>query len=226
MGTPPENMEPTQEAPLTPAPAPAGGGRNVTPVQIAIVVGALVVLLGLVWFFFLRGGGEEPAGPVAPPAAPAPTEEPVDIDEPDDADDAPVETFEVFAPRDPFEPLISAAGAGGGGGDAGTEPGDGTDGDDGDGTGTDGDGTGTGTGTTDGDAGSRDVGGRRVKVVDVYREGGQDRAQIQVDSTVYTVDEGERFAENFQLVAASGQCATMLFGDDEFTLCEGEEILK
>jgi hypothetical protein len=61
-------------------------------------------------------------------------------------------------------------------------------------------------------------------VVDVRARGG--RAQIQVDGTVYTVDEGETFADNFQLVDASGECATMLFGDDEFTLCEGEEILK
>jgi hypothetical protein len=63
-------------------------------------------------------------------------------------------------------------------------------------------------------------------VVDVYNEGGNARAQVQVDGTVYTVDEGERFADNFQLMSTSGQCATMLYGDDEFTLCEGEEILK
>ena len=70
------------------------------------------------------------------------------------------------------------------------------------------------------------VGDHRVKVVDVYTQNGRDRAQIQVDGTVYTVDEGEEFADNFRLVSASGRCATILFGDDEFTLCEGEEILK
>jgi hypothetical protein len=70
------------------------------------------------------------------------------------------------------------------------------------------------------------VGRHQVQVIDVYRQGGQDRAQIQVDETVYTVDEGEDFADNFRLVSASGACATMLFGDDEFTLCEGEQILK
>jgi hypothetical protein len=43
---------------------------------------------------------------------------------------------------------------------------------------------------------------------------------------VYTAQEGETFADSFQLVSASGRCATMLFGDDQFTLCEGEEILK
>ena len=65
-----------------------------------------------------------------------------------------------------------------------------------------------------------------MRVIDVFGDGGRRRAQVQVDGSVYTVDEGERFAENFQLLSASGRCATMLFGDDEFTLCEGEEILK
>jgi hypothetical protein len=63
-----------------------------------------------------------------------------------------------------------------------------------------------------------------VRVVDVFPNGRT--AQIQVDGTVYTVDEGEEFAANFRLISASGQCVTMLFGDDEFTLCEGEEVLK
>jgi hypothetical protein len=135
-----------------------------------------------------------------------------------------VENFELFAPRDPFEPLVTAGGAavGGDGTTGGDTTDDGTDGDGTDGTGTDGTGTdGTGDGT-----GGEDVGGHRVRVIDVYRENGRDRAQIQVDGTVYTVDEGEDFADNFRLVNASGRCATMLFGDDEFTLCEGEEILK
>jgi hypothetical protein len=52
------------------------------------------------------------------------------------------------------------------------------------------------------------------------------RASIQVDATVYNVREGEDFAGRFRLLSVSGNCATMLFGDDQFTLCEGEEILK
>ncbi len=65
-----------------------------------------------------------------------------------------------------------------------------------------------------------------MRVVDVYRAKQGPTSQVEVDSTVYTASEGERFADNFELVNASGQCATMLFGDDQFTLCEGEEILK
>jgi hypothetical protein len=225
MGTPPENLDPTQPVPAaTPA---TGAKRSISPPQIALVVGLLLVLLGMVYFFFLRAPAEETAAPPATgaaPAAPAATPEPTEA-EPDD-DEPPVENFELFAPRDPFEPLVSAGGAtGGGGGDTGDTTDDGTtDG------GTDGTDDGTdGTDGTDGDGGTsggEDVGGHRVRVIDVYREGGRDRAQIQVDGTVYTVDEGEDFADNFRLVNASGRCATMLFGDDEFTLCEGEEILK
>ncbi len=50
--------------------------------------------------------------------------------------------------------------------------------------------------------------------------------RVQVDGTVYTVGEGDRFAENFEVLSISGQCASLLYGDDQFSLCEGEEILK
>ena len=220
MATPPEKVE-TQ---IVTEDAPASGKQDVTPQQLAIVGGVvLVVLIGLVYFFVLRGDGEEELPP--PPVAegiPAPEDTPAPVDEgidDDDDDDGRIETFEVFAPRDPFEPLISAAsGAAGGGGDT-TADGD---------TGTDGDATTDPDGTTDGDPqpDGESIGDHRVKVIDVYTQNGQGRAQIQVDGTVYTVDEGEGFADNFRLVSTSGSCATILFGDDEFTLCEGEEILK
>ena len=202
----------------------ARGGRAV---QIAAIVLAVLVVLGLLWFLLLRGDDES-----EPLTAPPPVEEEVEpTPEATSApDNGPVETFEVFAPKDPFDPLISAAT--GGGGDGTTATGDTADGAAGtQGTTTDGTGTTTTTTTTttgggSGATGGEDVGGHRVRVVDVFNEGRRTRAQVQVDGTVYTVDEGETFAENFQLLSTSGQCATMLFGDDEFTLCEGEEILK
>jgi hypothetical protein len=181
-----------------------------------------VVVLALLYFFVFSGGEEEIPPPPTAEGVPAPTEteEPGELPDDDDDDDE-IETFEVFAPRDPFEPLVAAGGAGGGGTTV-----DG-------GTGTVDDGTvdgGVDTGTVDGDADPEpdgdNIGNHRVKVIDVYTQGGQGRAQIQVDGTVYTVDEGEGFAGNFRLVSTSGSCATVLFGDDEFTLCEGEEILK
>jgi hypothetical protein len=47
-----------------------------------------------------------------------------------------------------------------------------------------------------------------------------------VNGDVHSVAEGDVFAENFKLLSVSGDCASMLFGDDQFTICEGEEILK
>ena len=207
---------------------------GVTPTQVAMVLASLLLLLLLVWFFFLRSDGSD--GEVDT-SAPVPVEE---VEEQDDDTavaspdkKSPVETFEVFAPKDPFDPLVSASAVGAGGAQTagGTTTTDGTGTTTTDRTGTtttttDATGTTTTTTTTGGGGGGSDVGGHRVRVIDVYRQGGANRAQVQVDGTVYTIDEGERFADNFQLMSTSGQCATMLFGDDEFTLCEGEEILK
>jgi hypothetical protein len=182
--------------------------------RLLLIAGGAVLLLLLVWFFFLRSSGEEePLDVTVPPPAATPIESPT----PSPTNDEPLETFDVFAAKDPFEPAIS----GGGGTEGGESGGEDAGGED---TGDTGDTGDEGTTPSGGDAGGGEaIGGHRVRVVDVVRNG---RAQIQVDGTVYTVDEGETFADNFQLVSASGDCATMLFGDDEFTLCEGEEILK
>lgn len=112
----------------------------------------------------------------------------------------------MFAPRDPFDPLVSDRG------------GDGTDAPQAT--------TGNGSAAVAGSARGDTVGGHRVRLIDVFKTRGKRRAQVQIDGTAYTVDEGEIFAQSFQLLSISGECATMLFGDDQFTLCEGEEILK
>ncbi len=203
--------------------------------RLLLVVGLLLALLVIVWLFFLRG--DDPEEELVAPRPPGTVEvDPTPTVGPLEPGDGPVETFEVFAPKDPFEPLISDAVADVGVVGTGTT----TTGTDGTGTGTDGTGTGTdGTGTDggtgtgggggsdiNGGGGGSNVNGHRVRVLNVYNEDGEARAQVQVDGSVYTVTEGETFAENFQLVSTSGSCATMLYGDDEFTLCEGEEILK
>ena len=203
--------------------------RNVSGQQAAVVLLALLALLAIVWFLFLRGSTQDVVDVATPPAtAPsvAPTVEPTE--EPTNGDKRPVETFEVFAPKDPFKPLIVAAtGASATSGVPSVTP-----------TTTDGttDGAGNGSAPSGGsdisgdDGGSSgnssNVGGRRVRLIDVFRAGGELRARIQVDGTVYTVAEGDRFADNFEVVSLSGSCASLLYGDDQFSLCEGEEILK
>ena len=209
--------------------------RGVTSTQVALLVGGLVLILALVWFFVLRGG-DEPADTVPSTSTEAPDLAPDDepqagAKEPAKPQKRPVETFELFASKDPFEPLIDPTAATTGtttgttiGTTTGTTTGD-TSGGTGDTSGGTGD-TSGGTGDTSGDSGGETVGGHSVRLVDVFVDNGSPRAQVEVDGTVYTVSEGEVFAENFELVSASGECATMLFGDDQFTLCEGEEILK
>lgn len=196
------------------ATTPEDTGRSgLTGAQLALVVVGLLALLAVLWFAFLRGDDEEAA--VAPPVA-------VTTPEPEPTEDVAqsnrrrgrVETFEVFASKDPFDPLVEPGGGGGetlGSSDGGETAG---------GTAATG-----GNGTSGG--GTETVGGHRVRVVDVFTaNNGEQRAQIQVDGTVYTVEEGETFADSFQLLSLSGDCATMLFGDDQFTICEGEEIIK
>lgn len=203
--------------------------RGVTGAQVALIIGALLLLVILLWFLFLRGGGAEPE--ILPPAT-APTAEPVpeETTEPSRPKD-PLETFEVFAPKDPFRPLIADAGATGattaGGTTAGVAPSPAAPGAGAPSGGSDISGDGTGTSGGGGGGGSSDsVGGHRVRLIDTFRRNGEPAARVQVDGTVYTVQEGDRFAENFKLLSVSGDCASMLFGDDEFSLCEGEEILK
>ena len=200
------------------APDQVRAERNLSAAQVALVVLALIALLGVLWFLFLRS---EPAVETAPAPVPVTTPEPTP--EPETTakpGGGPVETFEVFAPKDPFKPAIVIAAAGGGAAPApGGTPAPGST-EDGTGGSTAGGGSGSGGG------GSDTVGGHRVRLVDVFSADGEQRARVQVDGTVYTVEEGDRFADNFELLSIEGQCASMLFGDDQFTLCEGEEILK
>ena len=185
--------------------AAARARRTPSRARTALVGIGVLALLAVVWFLVLpgddsgtpsatgRAGIEGGSGAGASGDLAAPTE------------DGPIETFEVFAPKDPFEPLVMAANGG-----------------------------------TNGSSGSRNkelagldrtasdghVGGHSVKLLDAYAEGGRNLADVNVDDTVHTVTEGERFADNFELVSVQGGCVTMLFGDDQFTVCEGEQILK
>lgn len=211
---------------------------QVTGQQVALVVGGAVVLLALFWFFFLKGGGEEevaapPTGPAV--TTPAPTEDPGGGSDKGDGDKPPVETFEVFASRDPFKPLLTEGDGEGaatdGSGDTTTDTGD-TSTDTGEPPTTDTDGDGDVDEDDDPDDGSgggsgdENVEGHTVQLISVNGQGGNATVSIQVDDTVYEVTQGETFAENFELLSTSGECATVLFGDDQFTVCEGEEILK
>jgi hypothetical protein len=138
-----------------------------------------------------------------------------------DGDTAPVDEFEVFATRDPFEPVITLTP------DTtpvttpvttpGTTP------------------TTPSTSTTPGGAtttttvspGFEPVPGEQVTVLDVFVDAsGATMARVQVGSTVYTVAVGDTFATSYQVVSLEGTCGTFLYGDATFTLCEGEQVIK
>jgi hypothetical protein len=78
-------------------------------------------------------------------------------------------------------------------------------------------------GDQDGDGGGPvAMGGREVVLIDVFTRGGEQVVQVSVDGETFVVGEGERFAGNFEVTSIEGTCATFLFGDESFTLCEGE----
>ena len=153
------------------------------------------VLLGLlatgVWFVFLRGG-ESPRsihlpGPGEISSAPAAEGATLEAK----AGKAPVETFKVFAPKDPFDPLVETKSA---------PAADGLKG---------------GPQAPGGSPGSA-LGGHSVELVEVV---GTTSLRVSVDGTEYTVGLGETFADSFKVVSISPTCASVLYGDEQFTLC-------
>jgi hypothetical protein len=183
--------------------------------NLLIILGVIAVA-ALAWFLLFGGGGDEADDGAAPTPttlpSPAPTAEPVP---PAGPDRRPPRTFAFFGGRDPFVPLVVAeAGAGGTGTAAApTEP--------------DGeaptDGFEPTNGDQDGGAGAPvSMGGRDVVLVDVFTRAGEPVVQVSVDGETFVVGEGERFAGNFEVTNIEGTCATFLFGDESFTLCEGE----
>jgi hypothetical protein len=73
---------------------------------------------------------------------------------------------------------------------------------------------------------SAQVGSSRVALVDVFTRDGKTYAQTKVNDTVHTPAVGGDFAGSYRLLGATGTCATYLFGDEQFRLCEGQEVLK
>ncbi len=79
----------------------------------------------------------------------------------------------------------------------------------------------TTTPTVPGGGSSTTIGGHTVVLLDTFiGGGGGEVAQVEVDGRVYSVSEGDTFAQGkFKVVSISGDCATFLFGDERFTLC-------
>jgi hypothetical protein len=108
----------------------------------------------------------------------------------------------VFSGRDPFVPLVVETTAP----DAGASPVAGV--------------SPAGTVGSGNGGSSQSVGGSTVTLDNIFTVGSTQKAQVDVDGTVYTVEAGDSFAGNYQLVSISGTCANFTFGDQAFSLCE------
>jgi hypothetical protein len=176
-----------------------------------IVAGVLVV--GLVLFNVLSGGGTTQAPPrrttgsatptLAPTVTPTTTPTPV----------------ARFTGRDPFSTppqfLVatgtSGTGASSSGGSSSSSSSSGS-------------GSSSSTSpppTQPGGGSSENLGGHTVVLLDTFRVSGTDRAQVEIDGVVYNVAVGEQFGpgNRFELRSVSGNCGTFVFGDQSFTLC-------
>jgi hypothetical protein len=181
---------------------------------LLIVFGVLV--LGAAAFFLLTMGGDEPPEQAAPtPTAsppPIPATPGTGVGEPEE----PPRITTFFGGRDPFVPLIVTAEDTGGAApaDGETEPAPGE-------TPPEEPITEPPPDAEEGQAGfaTTTKGGHTVTLVAVIDS---DTAQVTVDGRSFTVDEGETFAQNFEVVSVEANCARLRFGDEAFTLCIGK----
>jgi hypothetical protein len=157
--------------------------------HLRIVIG-VAVLAGLAWFFLFRGDAA-PTGAALPADVPPLVQE--SVTKVADAGSAKghKQTFEVFAPKDPFDPLVEPPSADEGG-------------------------TSKGAGLP----------GRGDHVVTLQSVVNDMEAAVVVDDSEYMVALGDTFADSFQLVSVGGKCASLLYGDEQFTVCEGQEVTK
>lgn len=180
---------------------------------------ALLLLLGIVAvlavaFMLLVNLGGDDEDQALPTFTPTPRPTATETAEPDGV---PPITPDGFEGRDPFQPLV-VVGDGGGNGDV-----------DGNG-GVDGNGNGNGGPAPAPTSTARPADGdgetRTVTLLDIFTQDGERMATVSVDGQEFTVTEGETFADNFRLIELTEECGTFVFGDEQFTLCIGQEVRK
>jgi hypothetical protein len=213
-------IDPTPTEPVEPGQDGSEPGRTSSRQRLLIlgVAGLALVLLLLVPL--LTGGGSGAPTEVGTPpatgatgtttpgaaaATPAPT-----------TTTPPVTGAAALTAKDPFKPLVAAAGTGtpagsdilpASGGDSGV------------------------TTTTTGASGSTPGGGtstaRRLTLVDVFRSGGVRFVKVQLDGKSYQAAEGGTIASAYRVVDVGTSCAEFRSSNGAvFTLCEGEAVLK
>lgn len=174
---------------------------------------ALLLLLGIVAvlavaFMLLVNLGGDDEDQALPTITPTPRPTATETAEPDGV---PPITPDGFEGRDPFQPLVVVGDGGGNGG-------------------VDGNGNGNGGPTPAPTSTARPSDGdgetRTVTLLDIFTQDGELMATVSVDGQEFTVTEGETFADNFRLIELTEECGTFVFGDEQFTLCIGQEVRK
>jgi hypothetical protein len=185
-------------------------------IVLGSVAGVLVVVLFAKLVLFSGGGGSHTTQSTLPSitggASPSTTAPPAT------RSNGTPPTFDVFATKNPFEPvLIVTPTTAPTGSTTPTIPTPGTTGS-----------TGTGGSTTTTTVPSNEPAqGTSVALLDVFQQAdGTPMAKVQVGSTVYTVAVGDVFAVSYRVVSLNAPCGQFLFGDASFQLCEGEEVIK
>lgn len=178
------------------------------------LVMALAAALAIGWWLLARSPEPErhtPAAVRVPSSLGSVDPEPAATGERPARASAAIETTRVFASKDPFEPLVDIGATGSTTDDTGGK-------------------ISTGDQTSKADEKqtstnevSADGQGTSVSLVHIS---GSSTASVEIEGQVLRVTRGERFADSFKLLYIDGKCASMLYGDDQFSLCEGENVSK
>jgi hypothetical protein len=175
-----------------------GGGRwqRLQPRERALIIIVGIIAALAVIYLLFLSGGE--SEPEAFPSfTPRPTSTAVPTVAPTSVTTSPPETFEVFEGKDPFRPLVPAGGVSPVPAPSGSP------------------------GSSGGANGSQ-----HVTLIDISGSGENRTATVEVNSTQYEVKEGDTFAGSYRVKNLTADCGTFVFGDETFTLCTGQEVLK
>jgi len=176
------------------------------------VAGFLVLVL-LVKFVVFSGGGGSHVQSTSPRLSIGASAQTTPTTTPSSRSTRTPATFDVFATKNPFEPVIIVTPTTAGPGS--TTPTTPTTG------------GGGGATTTTAVPSNEPAAGTSVALLDVFQQAdGTPMAKVQVGSTVYTVGVGDVFATSYRVVSLNTPCGQFLFGDAPFRLCEGEEVIK
>jgi hypothetical protein len=184
-----------------------GTGERRRLIVLCSIVGFLMLVLLAKFVVFSGGGGTHTAQSAFPLSAAVGG---TTTTAPSSRSTRTPATFDVFATKNPFEPVIIVTPTTNGSNPTAPPP------------------TGTGRSTTTTIVPSNEPEpGTSVALLDVFQQAdGTPMAKVQAGSTVYTVGVGDVFATSYRVVSLDAPCGRFLFGDAPFRLCEGEQVIK